>query len=842
MSDSWVFRFDTEDQRAEYKLSVETTLDVLGTIENELLVKLSGLTPSEIEELRREVAAALPIGNLPARLLKDLIEIKDHIIPAAKAEQDILSIFQQCDQLAGKELCTDLIAEPAAILYGYQGLLTLAGKGMAGAFPEGAWQFYLEFGAREDAARHVNEVVGYHRAIPQGARELDMLCSWVYQAICTCFEYDELVSNEWTERVLARLVHAVLDSKDVGPGLNNLIPDWVKIRPYGKGPKAHQDETYPQYRNRLFRTYFEERIRDLPSALQEIVWERHYALVETILPAYQRQMSILYTLQPGRYKETRVDIPLWQAKVALVVNGHYHLIDVCARDAEGHPLIFAEGLPEENAKPLFLTEEGTLVDQAGRQVTVDRQGWAQLEKRGRFLGRLRPPSAEDLKYLVAAILRYHQQPLGDPSQVDLMLAAAPRSQQEELRARLGKKTRQELEALKKAPIALTWDLRNGHQPLGELRTGRRGIGDHALTIFRTKWSFVFDQSQIFFDGVWGLALSQIMANEALEAYEKFAALPEPIFNDERSSLRWKELARPLRLQSNPDFEMSVIGHLGRKDVAVENSEVDLLCINRLRRRLKQGGIQITVGDLLILYRFIYDPLYKPSSQALEALDLFSLKAISDKGREALQLIDQLLHTLKSSRPSLLIHMDASFIDPRERISPTSFRSPFTNLHDLYHETRQTCQVYQTEGGEEPEKAFFAKRKELLSHLQLFAKMRTAIKALTMRGERSGGLNDLIKADEVFSNVGRVPKGASLTRFTSARDDGATKKLVWGIMSDDENRLQISLRDFRQHVGPLIETGREDLARTLAQDYLNGFVHGLNDFVRELGEVVAIPIH
>jgi len=304
----------------------------------------------------------------------------------------------------------------------------------------------------------------------------------------------------------------------------------------------------------------------------------------------------------------------------------------------------------------------------------------------------------------------------------------------------------------------------------------------------------------------------------------------------------KDLSPPLRLQSNPDFEISVIGHLGRKDVAVENSEVDLLHLNRLRRWLKQQRVQMTVGDILILYRSIYNPLYQPSSQVLKALDIFRVEATSDREREALRLIDHLLDSMKSLAPSLLIPMDASFIDPRERIFPTTLRTPFTKLLDLYRETCQAYQVYQTEGGEETEKAFLAKRKELFSHLQVFTKMRAAIKALTIRGERSGGLNEVVKADEVFSNVGRVIKGTSLTRFTSARDDGATKKLVWGIMSDDEDRLQLSLRDFRQHVGSLIKIGREELARTLAQDYLDGFARGLNDFVRELGEVVAIPTH
>ena len=95
------------------------------------------------------------------------------------------------------------------------------------------------------------------------------------------------------------------------------------------------------------------------------------------------------------------------------------------------------------------------------------------------------------------------------------------------------------------------------------------------------------------------------------------------------------------------------------------------------------------------------------------------------------------------------------------------------------------------------------------------------------------LNDLIKGREVFSNVGAVIKASSLTRFITAKDDNEKKTLAWGVLTDAHGVMRLSLRDFRPQVGALGQTGQGDLARRLAQDYLDAYVRGLNQFVGEL---------
>jgi hypothetical protein len=154
----------------------------------------------------------------------------------------------------------------------------------------------------------------------------------------------------------------------------------------------------------------------------------------------------------------------------------------------------------------------------------------------------------------------------------------------------------------------------------------------------------------------------------------------------------------------------------------------------------------------------------------------------------------------------------------------------------------------------------------LAYLQAFGELLNALKDVTMRGEsfntasirllahlpasmqhlldqipqRIGVLNEIVKGSEVFSNVGRVAPGSSLSRFCSARDDGQTKLLVWGVLTDDAGVLRISLRDFRPFVPLLLQLDdpqAQSLADLLARDYLHGYVQGFNQFVARLSAIV-----
>ncbi|KAB2864039.1 MAG: hypothetical protein F9K46_05140 [Anaerolineae bacterium] len=98
------------------------------------------------------------------------------------------------------------------------------------------------------------------------------------------------------------------------------------------------------------------------------------------------------------------------------------------------------------------------------------------------------------------------------------------------------------------------------------------------------------------------------------------------------------------------------------------------------------------------------------------------------------------------------------------------------------------------------------------------------------------LNDLIKGREVFSNVGAVVKSSTLTRFISAKDDNDKKLLVWGMITDANGVMRLSLRDFRAHVGILQTAGFPELAQRITQDYLESYAMGLNHYVDDLRRI------
>jgi hypothetical protein len=99
------------------------------------------------------------------------------------------------------------------------------------------------------------------------------------------------------------------------------------------------------------------------------------------------------------------------------------------------------------------------------------------------------------------------------------------------------------------------------------------------------------------------------------------------------------------------------------------------------------------------------------------------------------------------------------------------------------------------------------------------------------------LNEVIKGEEVFSNVGRVARGSSLSRFISAKDDNENKTLVWGILTDDKEILHLALRDFRPHVTALHRLGRLELAEIMLQHYVDTFAQGFNKFVATLLDIL-----
>ncbi|HSJ57174.1 MAG TPA: hypothetical protein VLC95_08330, partial [Anaerolineae bacterium] len=95
---------------------------------------------------------------------------------------------------------------------------------------------------------------------------------------------------------------------------------------------------------------------------------------------------------------------------------------------------------------------------------------------------------------------------------------------------------------------------------------------------------------------------------------------------------------------------------------------------------------------------------------------------------------------------------------------------------------------------------------------------------------------IIKGREIVSNVGAVVPSSTVTRFATAKDDSEKKTLAWGVVTDAEGVMCVSLRDFRPHVALLIACGQRRVAEWMARDYLVSYARGLNAYVRDLHQI------
>ena len=218
-------------------------------------------------------------------------------------------------------------------------------------------------------------------------------------------------------------------------------------------------------------------------------------------------------------------------------------------------------------------------------------------------------------------------------------------------------------------------------------------------------------------------------------------------------------------------------------------------------------------------------------------------------------------------PAILIPIDASLQDPKERIYPLVFEAPLheLNLLSLHQQTLAALATYEQANPAQRAQAyatFDQLQRDYLATLAGFGQVLSRAKLIALEAksttqgamnllahlppplqhwlnqipDRFDVLNDLIKGREVFSNIGAVAAGSTLTRFDSAKDDNEKKTLVWGILTDANQVMRISLRDFRPHVGLLTELGQRQLAQQLTQHYLDSYARGLNGFVDDLQRI------
>jgi hypothetical protein len=776
-------------------LTARNLRDVAHTLSVE---KLSHLSLPDVDKAVDLVSQVIPAGNVPGMILSGLARLPGLRPPPQKVHQDVNTLFQEVKRALDQVQFGAVFAGPAAIIWGYQNLLKLAGKDPESSFPEGTWQFYVDYALREDTARHTNETHGFDSMLRQHRirlSDVDRVTAWAMAAITCIHQFDALLANEWYERVSLSLLEEVTRNAPTAAHYRGLFREWEGQRPYRREAEAVAMD-YPAYRRFKFNQFIGTHLQSLPKALHAAWTLKLNTAIQSDLPAYQRQMSILAYLDPGPYGETRVPYHLSQAHIAIVLHGNYFLLPVC--------------------------EPGTT-----QPMRVDR-----------------------VRAQVAGMLRSQA---GSPARL-ISLARVRREALPSLRHRLNITLIDDIERLRFAPILLNMDTRTRALPLSELRQAERGVGDHPLTVFNTEETFVFDQSHIFFDGAWGAALAEIITNEAL-SWAGYLKLLGPAASDPQRL--YTPLSLPLEEADVAEIQQAP--HISA-EVGAENARINVKACMSLRKLFKQRNdlLQLTINDLLVLYRAIHAFTYQPSPALLAELG-----KLAQNRDDTYQVVMHGLENTNRLNPSLLIPIDASQRNPRERLYPLNLEVPLAELDllNLHAYTIHALDRYESSIGDRTAnyEEFDKYQRLYLASLAGFGMYLNRAKQVAGQGqsasvgaikllahlpapvqrlldkvpERFELINNLLKGQEVFSNIGAVARTSSLTRFITAKDDNEKKQLVWGVMTDANGIMQVSLRDFRPHVAALLAAGRKDLASLVTQDYLDSYALGMNTFIQDL---------
>ncbi len=782
--------------------TIETATDLKSIAQSPPVRDLSRLSLPEIEAVVGVTSQIIPAGNIPGMILSGLTRLGGQRLPQQTVQKHVTALFSGLEFLFDQAASGAILVAPAAVIWGYQNLLQLAGKDPESAFPEGIWQFYVDYALREDTARHVIETHGFGTLLHQhGIRlnELDRLTAWAMAAISVIHQYDALLEIEWRERISTRILRETTQTLPEAAQYASLYREWETQRPYRRGAEAASYD-YPDYRRIKFQHFLQEAMRELPAELRA-EWQRDMQAAEKDLPAYQRQMSILAYLEPGQYGETRIPYNFDQAHIGIILRGNYYLLPVCAP------------------------------------------------------GSSQPLNAETVRAQIAALLTL---PGAQPAQLT-DLARVKRAALPALFRKLSPSVAEELARLRFAPILINADARPASLPLTTLRQAERGIGSHALTILQTDQTAVFDQSHIFFDGILGAALAEILTNEALSWAVYLNTLPAARPAIQRM---FSILAFPL---TATDREQIRNAPRATAEAGAESSKVNLRpCLN-LRHYFKQRNntLKLTVNDLLVLYRALHAAKYQPSPE----LETKLKKLASDRAtRPIAEQIAAAINESRRQNPSMLIPMDASRRSPRNRLYPLSMEVPLAELDlpNLHERAIQTLNAYEGYKGERPilYAQFDEAQRVYLATLAGFGTIFDKLKEIAIQGESTSVgaikalahippplqrlldqipgrfelLNNVLKGREVFSNVGAVVPSSTLRRFVTAKDDNEQKQLVWGIITDSEGVMRISLRDFRPHVAALQAVGRAGLAHDITQDYLDAYVKGFNNYIYDLHRI------
>lgn len=782
--------------------SIKTADNLRSMAQSTVVRDVSQLSLPEVEAAIDIIAKMAPAGNVPGLILNGLVRSSDHRPAADIVQRDVNLLFKGVEAALDKAVYTAVFAGPAAILWGYQNLLKLAGKDTTASFPEGLWQFYTGYALREDTARHtcetngLDEMLAHHTHITLSPG--DRLTAWVMAAVTLLHQYPDLLRNEWRERVYLGVLEAVMADLPTAAQFTGLTEAWWAQRPFGRGADADPGHSYAQYRRLKFDQFLEPLLRELDLSRRQM-WQQQVQLAKQELAAYQQQLSILAALEPGHYGETRHTIPLTQAQVGLILQGRYYLLPVCTPGT---------------ANPIAVTTVRQLITAL-----------------------MNIPTAKSASYL-------------------MKIAGMQRAANGEMRRHANQTLRHSLEQLSHAPILINADGRSAARPLSEIRQAERGVGDHAITLFDTGQSAVFDCSHIFFDGMWATDVAEILTQEAMSWAIYLHSLPAATSGSIPKPLLFPfESADRRYIEQSPQTAVEV-------SAATDIIDVRLLQTTRQAFRQRHNLLDLTVYDFLILYRAMHALWYRPNPDIWAEINLLG----QNRHMAAAARMAQSALATPTNPPPIQLLLPASPLHPSDRIYPIVLEVPLQELNLLpLHEAASKALYNYQQGLGDPTalyEAFAEQRQAYLAALAGFGQVMRYVRQAAATGESASAtsikmhanlpgalqrlvenipnrhevLHDMVRGRDLFYMAGDIGQQRSLTRYNPPKDDSPKKELVWGMVMNGNGRLQLSLRDFRPHVAELSAAGQRHLAERITQDYLNTFARGFNDYLREVRRI------
>src|SRR5579859_3929684 len=174
-----------------------TALHLRQAIERETsdTTEYTHVTLPEQKALVEEIARLIPSGNVASLVTAGLIRAPGRVLTESDNRRNLTLLLQGMHTFLDKAAFQAFFVGPSAVLSAYQMMLKLAGKDPAQSFPDGTWQFYVEFGLREDSGRHACETTGFQDTLAREGWKLessDELACWLAAASWLLARYDDL--------------------------------------------------------------------------------------------------------------------------------------------------------------------------------------------------------------------------------------------------------------------------------------------------------------------------------------------------------------------------------------------------------------------------------------------------------------------------------------------------------------------------------------------------------------------------------------------------------------------------------------------------------------------------